>query len=246
MKNNSSFSQHIDQSVILTMAVWATVASVVLAFRYKNYAPCTAITIAVKPGPVYAGELIQFKAVTYDQINAANWVFSDKNGQYQPGLIVNHTFELPGRYEVTLTTDQGCYDAKTIYVREAPPRIDNPSKPHFKGPQTAIVGLPATFQDATPNAHQWEWRFGETNRVDATTRKASYVYTTPGTKKVILIVNGIMHGELTVLVTPRPVNGIPTSHSKPSPPKRPRKVNEELLPREGEYLYWNKIGIILK
>jgi PKD repeat protein len=121
-------------------------------------------------------------------------------------MVVNHSFDLPGRYEVSLQTSNQCSGYKTIYVLEAPKVEDETLKAKFTGPLTVEVGVPAVFEDATPNATQWEWRFGETNRIDASKQKVTYNFQTPGTKTVILIVNGKLRGELMVLVTPKPLN----------------------------------------
>jgi hypothetical protein len=129
-------------------------------------------------------------------------------------MTVSHTFKKPGRYEVALNTGKQCNGYTTIYVLTR--RIkDESSQAKFMGPTTAEVGTPATFEDATPNASKWEWRFGETNGVDATKQKVTYTFQKPGTRNVILIVDGKKRGELLVLVMPR--NSDPTP-----PPKRPK------------------------
>jgi PKD repeat protein len=200
MKKKISFSKSIDPSVILTMTLCVVVGLAVLGLRYKNYEPYTPIPIIVKSGSLYAGELIQFRAATNDRTKKLSWDFGDNTRQIGDGMIVSHKFSAPGRYEVRLTTDQNYVSYKTIYVTQAPLIASNISKPQFRGPLTAIVGVPVVFKDSTANATTWEWRFGETNKVDATKQRVSYTFKEAGNKKVILVVNGTMQGELTVYV----------------------------------------------
>jgi hypothetical protein len=61
--------------------------------------------------------------------------------------------------------------------------------PRFVCPQTAEVGKPVIFQDTTAGAHSWEWRFGETAVIDATSSTANYTYKTPGLKTISLVIN---------------------------------------------------------
>jgi hypothetical protein len=61
--------------------------------------------------------------------------------------------------------------------------------PTFVAPQSAEVGKPVIFQDTTHGASQWEWRFGETATIDATSNNPTYVYSTPGLKTVSLVLN---------------------------------------------------------
>lgn len=203
MKSRSSNSNLIDKKVYWSMAIFAAIFLAVLSFQIKNYEPCTTVEIIVKPGPLYVGELIQFKALSKREENYIQWDFG---GQSKNGNIVSHTFNTPGRYEVSLQTSKQCSGFKTIYVAEAPKVEDEHLKPKFNGPLTVEVGVPAVFEDETPNATQWEWRFGETNGIDASKQKVTYTFQTPGTKTVILIVNGKLQDELMVLVTPKPIN----------------------------------------
>jgi hypothetical protein len=221
MKSKSSNPPLIDKRVFWSMAVCAAFALSVLAFRVKNYKPCTPVEISLKQGPLYVGELIQFKAININDQRSILWGFGDESKANKNGLTVNHTFSSPGRYEIFLKTENQCSAYKTIYVLEAPLVYEIP-KPRFSGPLTVEVGTRAIFEDATPNAQTWEWRFGETNGVDATAQKVGYTFKSPGTKKVILIVNGQMHGDLLVLVTPQELK---TSENIPRNPTSSSKRN---------------------
>ncbi|MFD3000331.1 PKD domain-containing protein [Pontibacter toksunensis] len=204
MKTKSSYSRLIDERVFLSMLVCAIIALTVLGFRFKSYKPCNTIEISVKQGPIYAGELIQFKAVvSHLDKRRLQWDFGDEGIRNKEGITASHIFKKPGRYEVNLNVDKICSAFRTVYVLEAPPVVDESSKPVFSGPLSVEVGAPAVFVDSTLNAKKWEWRFGETNGVDATKQRVVYTFKTTGTKKVLLTVNEKMLGELMVLVTPQ-------------------------------------------
>ncbi len=229
MKSRSSSSKLIDNRVFWSMAVCAAISLTVLAFRIKNYEPCSTIEIGVKQGPLYVGELIQFKAITKSNKKNIQWNFGDEIQPNKDGYTVNHTFYTAGRYEVFLNTENQCSAFKTIYVMEAPIVEDEHLKPNFTGPLTVEVGSPAVFEDATPNANQWEWRFGESNDVDATKQKVSYTFKTTGPKTVILTVNEHMQDELMVLVTPKELGKTEENTRIPKPaPKR----HEPITPQE--------------
>jgi len=198
------------------MAIFAAIFLALLSFRLKNYEPCNEVEIYVKPGTLYVGELIHFRALSNKKGNSLRW---DLGGQSKNGNLVSHTFDAPGRYEVYLETSKQCYSYKTIYITQAPKKKNEHLKPKFTGPSTVEVGVPAEFEDQTPDATQWEWRFGETNGIDATKQKVTYTFQTPGTKTVILIVNGKLQDELRVLVTPKPINN--PNANKPATPKKP-------------------------
>ena len=205
------------------MAICVAVSLSVLAFRIKHAEPCTMADISVKPGPLYAGEVIQFRALGETGESDVHWNFGDTR---KNGVVVNHTFDFPGRYEVLLNTGTKCMEYTTVYVTEAPVVVDETTKAVFTGPLTVEVGRPAVFKDETPHASKWEWRFGETSGIDATVQKPTYTFKSEGQKTVILIVNEKLQGELKVLVTPRKLTTTPTQ-TRENPPKD-RKPKEPL------------------
>lgn len=227
MKRNTSSFHMIDKKVLWTMAACAAISLTVLAFRVKHADPCTTAEISVKPGPLYAGEVIQFRAVGEKVENSIQWEFGDTR---KSGAVVSHAFDLPGRYEVLLNSGTKCMGYMTLYVKEAPISVDETLQAVFSGPLTVEVGSPAVFNDETPNASKWEWRFGETNKVDATGHSPTYTFKTEGQKSVILIVNDKLRAELPVLVTPRKIIATDTREN-PLPAK---KANETLEVQAGQ------------
>jgi hypothetical protein len=203
MKTAFSSYKIIDPSVFLTMALAAFVSVGILAFKIYRYEPCPEMVISLKPGVLHAGEIIQFKAIsTKGSPKKVQWDFGTTKNPTKTGFVVNHTFDQPGRYEVSLSADNTCGTYTTIYVQEAPVFIDLNLVAQFTGPKMAEVGEPVTFEDVTENASKWEWWFGENNSVDATSRKATYTFETLGRKSIKLLVNGNRIGEQMIEIVP--------------------------------------------
>jgi PKD repeat protein len=224
MKNNSTTLM--DHNVTLIMITCIVVGIIVIAFRYKNYEPCIPVKITVRDGKINTGELVRFTAETQGiTTKELVWDFGDKSIQRGNENIVTHIFTTPAKYDIALTINGTCREYKTIYVTKAPSPLIKLSSPTFTCQSTAQVGEMIIFTDSTPNATSWNWRFGETNTVDATTPIASYTYSTPGLKDVSLVVNGSMEGYSTIDVKMPP----PKEHIKP-------KTSSALLHRAGSIL----------
>jgi hypothetical protein len=63
--------------------------------------------------------------------------------------------------------------------------------PEIVVPTVVTVGQPVEFYyNYRGQSFSWEWSFGETGQMDNTSEFPAYVYSTPGIKKVTLIING--------------------------------------------------------
>lgn len=189
MEQKKSFTFRLDENVIVTMLVISLLAFIILAFRYKSYQPCTPFTISSSAEYYYTGESIRFEtdARTFKKLH---WNFGDNQEDETRITSAIHAYDQPGEYTVTLSTDYLCTEDKTLIISPAP-KVVNPSLPIplFMCPETAEVGKPVLFKDTTAGATQWEWRFGVTPDVDATSSSFTYTYSTPGTKTVTLVIN---------------------------------------------------------
>lgn len=189
MENKKIEPAHLDERVILTMIITALVGLVITGFQYKNYEHCFDFHIKAKANYYRTDEPIHFET---DALYAKEfeWDFGDNESSQTNISSVVHAYNTPGEYTVALTVNGKCSEYKTVYITKAP-KIENPLlMPRFICPQTAEVGKPVTFQDTTAGAHSWEWRFGETAVIDATSSTASYTYKTPGLKTISIVLNG--------------------------------------------------------
>ncbi|MEX2564798.1 MAG: PKD domain-containing protein [Cyclobacteriaceae bacterium] len=220
MKASVSYYSLIDPSVFISLAIAASTSLIILGYRFYHFEPCQEIEISVKQGLLHVGEIIQFKAISKAGAGKMEWDFGADENSRKTGFIVNHTFSETGRYEVVLTANNTCRTYKTIYVQKAPVLVDESQVARFSGPEMAEVGTPVTFEDATEGATEWKWWFGENNFVDATGRKATYAFETPGNKKVRLLVNGKKVGEKMIEVfAPKTLQTPPRRN--PSPKRQP-------------------------
>jgi hypothetical protein len=188
MENKKIQPSYLDDKIILTLIIISLLALMVTAFRYKNYEPCIPFHIKAKAEYYRTGEPIRFETDARF-VQDFQWEFGDNETTQTQIPSAVHTYAVPGEYTITLTTNGQCSEYKTIYITRAP-KLENPLLlPTFICPQSAEVGKPVTFIDSTAGARSWEWRFGETAVIDATSSTASYVYKTPGLKTIALVIN---------------------------------------------------------
>jgi hypothetical protein len=179
----------LDKQVSLTMLLVGVIALAVLAFRAKSNEPCQPVSFSYSALSFYTGSPIHFKADIQDAKNYA-WDFGDNSKPEKSSATTTHVYQKPGKYTVALVLNGGCEGVRFIDIKEAPLSEDNEWRPQIYCPDTAVVFEPIRFQDMTPDATSWEWRFGETGRVDAVKKNAVYAFKSPGIKTIHLIVNG--------------------------------------------------------
>jgi hypothetical protein len=188
MENKKIQSAYLDEKVIFTMIITALLGLIITGFQYKNYEHCIDYHIKAKANYYRTDEPIRFET---DALYAKDfsWDFGDNEKTQTNINSAVHSYNQPGEYTVSVTVNGSCTEYKTLYISKAQ-KLENPLLiPQFSCPQTAEVGKPVTFQDTTAGARSWEWRFGETASIDATSSTASYVYKTPGLKTISLVLN---------------------------------------------------------
>lgn len=188
MENKKIQPAYLDEKVIFTMIITAMIGLVITGFQYKNYEHCLEFHIKAKASYYRTDEPIRFETDAL-YASAFNWDFGDNEKTQTNISSVVHSYNQPGEYTVSVTVNGYCTEYKAIYISKAQ-KLDNPLLlPQFACPQAAEVGKPVTFRDTTAGARSWEWRFGETASIDATSATASYVYKTPGLKTISLVIN---------------------------------------------------------
>jgi PKD repeat protein len=107
---------------------------------------------------------------------------------------------------------------------------------------TALLGKPVNFVCLTKGAQQWEWRFGETGKVDSKTQNSIYTYKTPGLKTVSLILNGNYKyiAKNTIYVQ---APEVPKNIAKPLP--KPAAKTEPVIPQSADdYSTYDKMKTV--
>ena len=188
MENKKILPAYLDEKIILTMVAISVIALVITGFKYKNHQYCSPFNVKATAVHFYTDEPVKFET-NFVGGTSFKWDFGDNESNQTSINSVIHAYSQPGEYNVTLTVNGHCSEYKTVFITRAP-RIENPMLlPTFVCPQTAEVGMAVTFRDTTAGARSWEWRFGETASIDATSSTASYVYKTPGLKTISLVIN---------------------------------------------------------
>ena len=188
MIKRSSSGIRLDENVWLTMGAVSVVALLVLAFRYTTQHSCEAIAIRTTGVSFTKGYPITFHADTKAG-SQFEWNFGDGATAMEYTSSTQHAYASPGRYTITVTVDGQCTELQNIVIKEAPVVVNNSLQPVIILDDTVYVNEPMTVEDISPNSTSWEWRFDEGGAIEATTRRASHVYTTPGTRRVYLRVN---------------------------------------------------------
>ena len=220
MSKYSNASNHIDKSVIYVFIAVFFVSVSVFAYRYSIYSPCEDVNFVINTKERTVGALIKFEDLTSEAQNW-QWDFGDNSitsSQKQPF----HMYKEPGEYTVKLLVNNICERTETITIEAKKEVVDIAKYPVFDVPKSITVGQKLKVKDETENATTWEWRFGETARINATSKRASYIYEEPGLYTVSLIVNGDMKyiTKKTIEVKPlkeekKNILNIPQAPSKP-------------------------------
>lgn len=188
MNRYKNTSNHIDKSVIFLFLIVFFISISVFAYRYTKYSPCETVEFNIEGEENTVGALIKFEDIT-ETATTWYWDFGDNSiaGTQKEQF---HIYKEPGEYIVKLIVNDICESSQSITVVEKKEILDPTKYPVFKLPKTIKVGQKLKVKDETENASTWEWRFGETAKINANTKRASYVYTEPGLHTISLIVNG--------------------------------------------------------
>jgi len=181
-------SNHIDKSVIRLFLIVFLISVSVLAYRVTEYTPCKQVDFEIASDSYIEGTLIEFKDFTTNA-TAWEWDFGDGT-KVETNREILHSFKKPGEYNVTLKINGICEDIKQVVIKEKPFVLDPTKLAVFSLPETIKVGETLKVKDETPNAQTWEWRFGETAKLNSEESRAEYVYESGGLKTVTLVVNG--------------------------------------------------------
>jgi len=189
MNKKSSFFR-LDEQVFFTMGGLCILSLIIMAFQFASHTPCSPVKIAVNSTSLVTGNIIRFNAAT-QQGKTFSWNFGDGSAKEEEISITNHEYKYAGRYTVTVLVNGQCSDMQDVVISEAKVIVNINLQPLISAEpgDTAYVNLPVQFSDVSTASTKWEWRFGQTNSIDATDKSPSYTYTVPGRKTVTLKVN---------------------------------------------------------
>jgi hypothetical protein len=179
----------IDEKVFFTFGGIAFFCLLILGFRYKSYEYCEPIKLTSTSTNYYNKTLITFKADTKSG-KRFEWYFGDDTRPVYGGSSITHAYEKAGRYTVNVTINGRCEEVMNVNITEAPLIVHPYHALQIEGPDTALINVPVTFLDMTPDANSWEWRFGNSQVIESDSKEATYTFTTEGNQQVFLRING--------------------------------------------------------
>lgn len=180
-----------------------------------------------RPAEIFVGTEVTFEDKTEGAVTW-EWDFGDDGIEEAHERIVYHTYEYAGDYIVKLIVNGEFIDSLLVSVKDlvVAPVEDDPDV-IISGPTEFYVGDQVQFFDNTPGATQFEWKFGETGLVDATSNPAVYVFREVNRNAQVSVRNNVSKrtGILSVNVKRKKVAPSPG----PNPPKnKPISENEVL------------------
>lgn len=230
MSSDKNMTKHLDKTVLYLFIAVFLISAVTFAFRYSKYAPCEEVLFSIDAKEFRAGEMIKFKDIT-SGAEEWRWEFGDSTvNSYQKEPL--HVFSKEGEYKVRLVVNNICERIETVLIKEKLILLDSTKFPVFTLPETIRVGQTLKVKDETDNASTWEWRFGETAKIDADTKRADYVFEEPGLKTVSLVVNGDLTYISKKQINVMPIPGEKQDITQIDVPKREKGWNIKNAPKD--------------
>lgn len=192
---------HFDGKIVTMLIIVFILSCGLLAFKMNTKTDCSVNEFDVKASSFKEGEIITFSDNTPGAYEW-RWYFGDGTAVSFRSKI-GHAFTKAGKYKVKLLVNNNCTIEKEITILPKKEILNMALMPKFHAPKVVYQGDEVTFADSTSHAKSWEWRFGDSNKIDAIDKNPSYVYRIPGEKVVSLVVNNdikyIAYQKITVL-----------------------------------------------
>ena len=186
------FIPNLDYRIVLIFAIVFITALIIFLLRMRNSVDCEAVTLDVKSKNFLANENVMFNT-NIEDAKEFEWDFGDGTPIVK---IKNptHKYIVPGKYFVRLSVNGSCYVEKEIIIKSINDIVLHETVPEIIAPEVVRVGDPVQFDyyfsDESKDVFSWEWSFGETGELDKLDENPTYVFQSPGQKRVSLIING--------------------------------------------------------
>jgi PKD repeat protein len=228
-KQNSSPKKGVNKRIIYI--VLGLVLLVGLCFLIWYLMSSSSNEIKVKfekrPDEVFPGVEVTFEDKT-EGAETWQWDFGDEGNEEAHERVVYHTYEYPGEYTVKLIVNGEYSDSLIVTVKEAVvDLVDDDPEVIITGPTEFFQGEQVEFFDNTPGATTWEWKFGETGQIDATSNPAFYTFQNVNRNAQVSVRNNVSKktGILSVTVK-RKKTQTPTGGGTPAPKKLKYSEND--------------------
>ncbi|MCC6600561.1 MAG: PKD domain-containing protein [Crocinitomicaceae bacterium] len=208
----------LDKTIFIGLGAVILVVAAVIFFRLMTKDTCPDVVDFTWTGEMKANNPIQFSDIS-DGANQWKWDFGDGSPQ---DITRNptHTFINAQVYMITLYINGKCEITKEIKIEPNVQEtiiVPDLVRPVIEGPEEAMVGESIRFNCPSDGVSSYEWQFGESMSVDATTKDPQYSYKRKGSYKVTLIVNGKSEQAThTIKIKAKPGAGVPGGKPKPT------------------------------
>lgn len=188
----NSINNNFDYRIILIFALVLLIALIIFLVRMANKVDCEDVILKVTSKNYLANEEVKFSS-SIEDAKEWEWDFGDGTPISKAENPV-HTYIVPGKYFVRLTVNGTCYREKEVVIKNLSDLVMHETVPEIIAPEVVRVGDPINFDyffaDDTKEVYSWEWSFGETGNMDKADQNPTYVFQSPGQKRVSLIING--------------------------------------------------------
>ncbi|MBN2484898.1 MAG: PKD domain-containing protein [Bacteroidales bacterium] len=223
----------LDPAVVRVLLIIMAIAGIIFLYRWYNYEECPGVDFSIEENNHIAGEHVEFTCKS-ENLKSIRWDFGDGQTD-KTNLSPAHIYQKPGEYMVTLIVNGNCPVSKKIIIHPKKEVKPLPVIPKFSCPSKVFVGENVVFRCLNTDAYKYEWNFGESKTVDATTKEAIYKYSKTGRKTITLIVNGdkkyIASKEIYVMPLParsQAPSKLVEAPSKPAPVVQPKEPEPEV------------------
>lgn len=183
------FFSKVDIRIFLVFILFILFGLFILLYKYSRYIDCGQVDFAIEAEKKQVGEIIGFKDLTPGAKNWA-WDFGD-NSEKKFDRSPFHKYTKSGMYVVTLQVNGSCTLKKTLEIRNMGKIIDSMKIPKIIAPMVVTVGQPVeVYYKYLGVPFSWEWSFGESGQMDNTSEYPVYSYSTPGKRRITLVING--------------------------------------------------------
>jgi len=202
---NKIIKIHYDSKVYFSFLIIFLFGIGVLVANYIKQENCDDVGFDIIAQSFTTGDLIEFKSVG-DNDFQWEWNFGDRSKEEYVSNTL-HKFDSVGLYTITLKVNNNCVVNRQLYIKERVfvKKSENNPVPVINFPEEIRVGDVVTFECTSAFANKWEWRFGESDKVDAISAVTKYTYQEEGTYKISLVVNDDIKSALikTIVVLPK-------------------------------------------
>lgn len=177
-----------DRNILIIVGFVVLLALAFIIFRLVTTKKCPEVKFQIVEQNPTEKTPINF----VDQTEGATrweWDFGDST-EHVFSQTATHTYATAREYIVTLKVNGSCAQTQHLIVTSQYIQVDTTLPVgNISGPATVTLGKAATFKDISNNAQSWEWDFGESGTIDATTKEATYTFQKAGMHTVQLIIN---------------------------------------------------------